>query len=108
MHRYNLNDMTLGWFIGNFSPSLHPNPEFEVGIKRFSKGDKEPAHYQLIATEWTCVVKGSIRIGDAKFSENDIVEIPPLEVADFEALEDAILVVVKCPSSPSDKVIVDN
>jgi hypothetical protein len=36
---------------------------------------------------------------------NEIAEIPPLERADFEALEDSILVVVKSPSMPNDKKI---
>jgi hypothetical protein len=104
MKRYKLEDMTLGWFVGNFSPSLYQNEFVEVGVKKFSKGETEPMHYQLTATEWTCVLTGRIRIGDLTFEENDIAEIPPLESADFEALEDCVLVVVKSPSIPSDKV----
>jgi hypothetical protein len=105
MQRYNLSNMTLGWFIGNFTPSLYTNAQVEVGVKRFTKGETEPSHYQLTATEWTCVVSGKIRIGENVFQENEIVEIPPLESADFEALEDSILVVVKSPSTPSDKIL---
>ena len=103
MQRFNLNDMSLGWFIGNFNPSLHKNEQIEVGVKRFKKGDTEPMHYQLTATEWTCVVQGRVRIGNDIFEQNEIVEIPPLESADFEALEDSLLVVVKSPSIPQDK-----
>jgi hypothetical protein len=51
------------------------------------------------------VVVGKIRLGQVEFVENEIAEIPPMESADFEALEDSILVVVKSPSRPSDKVI---
>jgi len=105
INRHNLDQMTLGWFIGNFTPTLHLNSEVEVGIKRFAKGDTEPSHYQIAATEWTCVVVGKIRLGQVVFVENEIAEIPPMESADFEALEDSILVVVKSPSRPSDKVI---
>jgi hypothetical protein len=104
MQKYNLAEMTLGWFIGNFTPSLFSNSEVEVGIKRFAKGDREPAHYQLTATEWTCVVVGKIRLGNSVYEENEIAEIAPLEIADFEALENSVLVVVKSPSKPSDKV----
>jgi hypothetical protein len=104
MKRYDLDKMTLGWFIGNFTPSLFQNDSVEVGVKRFAKGDTEPMHYQLTATEWTCVISGSIRLGNLTFEQNDIVEIPPLESADFEALEDCILVVVKSPSIPADKI----
>ena len=105
MNRHSLNDMKLGWFIGNFTPSLLLNTGVEVGVKRFSKGDTEPSHYQLTATEWTCVVIGKIRIGQNIFEESEIAEIPPLESADFEALEDSILVIVKSPSMPADKKI---
>ena len=98
--------MTLGWFIGNFTPSLNRNETFEVGVKRFVKGDIEPMHYQLIATEWTCVIQGRVRIGKNVFETNEIAEIPPLEVADFEALEDCVLVVVKSPSLPADKICI--
>jgi hypothetical protein len=96
--------MTLGWFIGNFTPSLYSNTEVEVGVKRFKRGDTEPSHHQLTAVEWTCVISGKIRIGQHVFEENEIVEIPPLESVDFEALEDSVLIVVKSPSLPSDKV----
>ena len=105
MNRYRLDDMKLGWFIGNFNPSLFKNENFEVGVKRFSKGETELSHYQLKATEWTCVIQGRIRIGRNILEENEIAEIVPLESADFEALEDCILVVIKSPSIPSDKVI---
>ena len=101
----NLNDMTMGWFIGNFSPSVYSNSTFEVGVKRFKKGDTEPSHHQISAIEWTCVISGTVRIGSHIFSENDIVEISPMESADFEALQDSILVVVKSPSIASDKVV---
>ena len=107
MKRFNLNDMKLGWFIGNFTPTLLENDLVEVGVKIFSKGQMEPRHYQLTATEWTCVVEGCIRIGDNIFEKYEIVEIPPLEDADFEALEDCVLVVVKSPSKPMDKIIVN-
>jgi hypothetical protein len=105
MNKFELSDMSLGWFIGNFNPSLYNNDSVEVGVKRFKKGQTEPFHYQLTATEWTCVIQGRVRIGEKTFEANEIAEIPPLESADFEALEDCILVVVKSPSIPADKVI---
>lgn len=105
MKRYFLENMKLGWFIGNFNPSLLKTESFEVGIKRFAKGERELTHHQTLATEWTCVIQGRIRIGMEIFEINEIAEIPPLESADFEALEDSILVVVKSPSFPSDKKI---
>ena len=104
MNRFNLSDMTFGWFIGDFAPSLHKNETVEVGVKRFKKGETEPLHFQLTATEWTCIIQGRVRIGEEIFEMNEIAEIPPLESADFEALEDSVLVVVKSPSIPKDKI----
>ena len=77
----------------------------EVGVKRFSAGDKELAHFQLTAHEITIVIEGEIRLGKELFQKDDVVLIPPLEVADFESISDAVLVCIKYPSSPSDKVI---
>ena len=104
VNKYSLDDMKLGWIIGDFQPTLLKNSTVEVGVKTFKKGDVEPLHHQVSATEWTCVIQGKIRIGDMVFLRNDIAEIPPLESADFEALEDSILLVIKSPSIPSDKV----
>lgn len=100
-----LSEFVGGWLVGNFSPSLHSNEEVEVCVKFFSKGDREPAHFQLTATEWTVVISGECRIGNIKLTKGEILEIPPLEVADFEAITDVALVAIKSPSLPSDKVI---
>jgi mannose-6-phosphate isomerase-like protein (cupin superfamily) len=105
MKRYKLTDMIGGWFIGNFEPSIYPSNDFEVCLKRYKKGDKEPAHFQHTATEYTLVVSGQIRLGEKFFGENEIIEIPPLEIADFESITDSVVVAIKTPSIPSDKEI---
>jgi mannose-6-phosphate isomerase-like protein (cupin superfamily) len=103
MKKYVLNEMVGGWFIGNFEPSVYNSKDFEVCLKRYKKGDKEAAHFQHTATEYTLVVSGRIRLGERHFGENEIIEIPPLEIADFESLTDSIVVAIKTPSNPSDK-----
>lgn len=105
---HSLEEMKFGWFIGNFNPSIFKTAEFEVGIKKFSKGQKEVSHFQKVATEWTCVISGRIRLGQHTFTENQIIEIKPFEELDFEALTDCILVVVKSPSIPEDKFLSSN
>ena len=92
-----------GWFLGAFSPSLLHTNDFEVCVKRYRKGDVEPVHYQLTATEFTYVISGLCRIGNVELEADDIIEIPPLASADFEALSDVVLVAVKTPSQPDDK-----
>ncbi len=102
----NLSDMKGGWFIGNFEPSLCHTNDVEVAVKRYKAKDREKEHYHKIATEYTLVVSGAIRMGGREYNKGDIVIIEPNEVTDFEALTDAVNVVVKIPGANNDKYIV--
>lgn len=103
-----LKNMEKGWFIGNFSPSLFKTNEVEVAVKYYSAGDTESKHYHKIATEYTVIVQGKIRMFDREFSEGDIVVCEPGEMTDFCALTDAINVVVKLPGANNDKYVCEN
>lgn len=94
-----------GWFIGNFLPVIHASKEIEVGVKLFKKGDLEASHMQRVATEITVLHSGKARIGNEFLLPGDILVIPPLVYADFEAIEDGSLTCVKFPSLPDDKVL---
>jgi hypothetical protein len=105
MQVYNLSEFRGGWFLGNFTPSIDQSKLFEVAVKKFLKGEKEPAHYQKIATEITVVVSGKIRLGVRVFNQNEIIRIEPFESVDFECLENCEIVCIKFPSLPEDKVL---
>lgn len=105
MESFSLKDFVGGWFIGDFEPTLYRNSHFEVSVKRYQVGSSEPTHFQLLSTEYTVVVSGRCRLGDVEFGPDDIIRIPPLEAAGFEALTDVVLVAIKTPSAPSDKVV---
>lgn len=105
MQVHNLSEFKGGWFLGNFTPSLHQSNCFEVAVKKFFKGDKEPAHFQKISTEITVVLMGKIRLGDRVFNSKEIIIIEPLESVDFECLENCEIVCIKFPSLPEDKVL---
>ena len=107
MKRHTLATYRDGWFCGRFSPSIIFSEDFEVAVKRFSAGDSEVMHYQLTATELTCVILGEVQIGGEVFGAGEICEIPPGISADFSSTTDSILVVVKAPSLPDDKVIAE-
>jgi hypothetical protein len=47
----NLKEMKLGWFVGNFEPSLYKTNDVEVAVKNYKKGDSEERHFHKIATE---------------------------------------------------------
>ena len=106
MEKFNLKDMTKGWFIGNFEPTVLKTNDVEVSIKKYIKGDHEGKHFHEIATEITAVVFGKIKMFDTVFVENDIIVIKPGEATSFEALEDTLTVVIKHPGVNDDKYLI--
>lgn len=101
-----IDEMIKGWFIGNFEPSLLKTNAVEVALKKYNKGDYEKAHYHKIATEFTVIVSGRVRMNGIEYGEGDIIVIEPNDATDFEALEDnTINVVVKIPGANNDKYL---
>ena len=101
-----IDEMTKGWFIGNFEPSLLKTNAVEVALKKYKKGDYEKAHYHKIATEFTVIVSGRVRMNGKEYIEGDIIVIGPNDSTDFEALEDnTVNVVVKIPGANNDKYL---
>ena len=101
-----LSDMVKGWFIGNFEPSLYKTNEVEVAVKKYIVGDKEDAHFHKIATEFTLILNGTVRMFVKEFGDGDIVVVEPGDVTAFECLSDAQTVVVKIPGVNNDKYVV--
>ena len=101
-----IDEMIKGWFIGNFEPSLLKTNAVEVALKKYNKGDYEEAHYHKIATEFTGIVSGRVRMNGIEYREGDIIVIEPNDATDFEALEDnTVNVVVKIPGANNDKYL---
>ena len=95
--------MVKGWFVGNFSPTLHQTQSVEVAVKRYRAGETETAHYHKIATEFTVVTQGEVEMNGKRYVSGDIVVIEPGDVTDFKALTDATTTVVKIPGATQDK-----
>ena len=106
MKHSRLEDMTKGWFVGNFTPTVLSTGDCEVAIKRYAAGDREGEHYHKIATEVTVVLSGRVRMAGREFSDGDIVTLEPGFATDFEALTDVVTVVVKHPGASNDKYVV--
>ena len=100
-----LSDMKRGWFIGNFEPSLLKTNDCEVAVQRYIKGDREARHFHRIATEYTCIISGRVRMNGREYGAGDIIVMEPGEPTDFECLEDAVNVVVKIPGVNHDKYL---
>ena len=103
-----LQNMIKGWFIGNFEPSLLKTNACEVAVKEYKKGDYEGKHYHKIATEFTVILSGRVKMNGIEYKEGDIIVMEPNEATDFECLEDGTKnVVVKIPGANNDKYIVE-
>ncbi|WP_374487347.1 cupin domain-containing protein [Zoogloea sp.] len=102
-----LEDMFKGWFVGNFEPSAHKTDSCEVAVKSYKAGEKEASHFHKVATEITLVLSGRVLMCGKEWSAGDVIVLEPGEVTDFEALTDAVNVVVKTPGASNDKYVVD-
>lgn len=102
----NLNDMVNGWFIGNFEPSLYKTNDLEAAVKSYEAGFIAEAHYHKIATEFTVIVSGQVRINGEVYGPGAIIVMEPGDVTDFEALTDVVNAVIKVPGPNNDKYIV--
>ena len=103
-----INQMTGGWFVGDFEPSILKTSQFEACVKYYSQGDREPSHFQKTAVEITVMINGQARMGQVVLNPGDIILLEPYEIADFEALTEVTLVALKTPSIPEDKVLAND
>jgi len=107
MNKLSIKDFVRGWLVGDFEPSLVKSKDLEVAIQYYKAGDQEPKHVHKIAREITVIAYGRVTMSGAEYLTGDIVDIPPGVPTDFFALEDSATVVIKTPSAPSDKYLVD-
>jgi hypothetical protein len=106
MELFKLNDLKGGWFAGNFEPTLYKTSDFEVAVKQYKKDDYEQKHYHKLATEFTVIVYGEVKMNDIKYTAGQIIRIDPGEATDFLVLSDiAITTVLKVPSMAEDKYL---
>ncbi len=108
MKLFQLDQMSKGWFVGNFDPTVVKTDAVEVAVKTYTAGQKEAAHFHKVATEVTVVVSGTVRMCGETFGAGAIIVLSPGETTDFEALTDAVNVVVKYPGAPNDKYLLSD
>jgi len=106
MKNERLENMFKGWFVGDFLPTVLSTKACEVAVKHYKAGEKEESHYHKVATEVTLVLSGQVRMNGHEWSDGDIIHLDPNEITNFEAISDAITVVVKTPSVENDKYVV--
>jgi quercetin dioxygenase-like cupin family protein len=106
MRKFRIEDMTRGWFIGDFDPVSFKTKNFEVGKGHHKKGETWDKHYHKLATEITLILKGKVKINDEIFVQGDIFIIEKNEVVEPLFLEETEYVVIKTISDKNDKYIV--
>ena len=99
----NISQMKEGWFIGNFEPSLLKTDEFEVAIKKYSKGEYHAPHHHKIATEINYLIRGLVNANYKTIQPGQVFIFEPYEIAECEFLEDTEILVIKTPCVPGDK-----
>ena len=107
MNHHRLDEMTRGWFVGDFTPAAFRTSDAEVAVQQYRAGDQEARHVHKVATEITLILGGRARMCGREWGHGDIVVLDPGEPTDFLALTDVTTVVVKSPSLPSDKYVLD-
>ena len=103
MKLFNLDDMTKGWFIGNFTPTVLSTNQVEVAVKKYKAGEYESVHHHKIATEITVIIEGKVKMNDVIYKAGAILVIEPNKSTDFLAVTDVTTTVVKFPGANDDK-----
>ena len=101
-----LKDMTRGWLIGDFEPSVLKTKDFEVGVLTHPAGEVWPAHYHPVGTEYNVLLEGKMNVCDKELEVGEIFVIHPGEIADPTFHEDCKILCVKVPGDSTDKVVV--
>ena len=99
----NIKDMTRGWFIGDFEPSILRTKDFEVGVLTHKKGEVWPKHYHALSTEYNLLIEGRMTVQGTQINPGDIFIFEPMEIADPVFHEDCKVLCVKVPSVIGDK-----
>ena len=107
MEIFDPNIMHRGWFCGNFLPTAYSTDKFEVGILTHKAGEHWPAHYHKESDEINYLLEGEMILNNVSLVAPVIFVIYKNEIADPTFITDCKLVVVKTPSVPSDKYIVE-
>jgi quercetin dioxygenase-like cupin family protein len=106
VEKHRLDQMTRGWFIGNFNPSVYMTNDFEVAVQTYAMGSIEAKHVHKVATEVTVIVSGRASINGIIYNDGDIIVMLPGEESEFSAITDVTTVVVKYPSCIGDKYVI--
>jgi translation initiation factor IF-1 len=107
MIKKHITDFKNGWFIGNFEPTLFKTKDFEVAVLHHKKGKVIEKHYQKIATEYNVLISGKMLANGVEINPGDVFVYNPLEITDVQVLEETVVICIKTPSIPEDKICIE-
>lgn len=106
MDVFNINQMSGGWWGGNFQPACFQSSNFEVCHATHTSGQYWQPHYHKIATEYNLLINGRMLMHDKEIKASEIFVLKPYEIANPVFLEDCCLTVIKSPSVKGDKYLI--
>ena len=105
MEIFKIEEMTGGWYAGDFHPVAYRTKDFEICYKKHVKGEEWSKHFHKEADEINYLRSGRMLIQCTELVSGDIFILRKNEVADPVFLEDCEVFIVKTPSVPGDKFI---
>ena len=103
----NIKDFVNGWFVGDFEPSIFKTKDFEVSVKSHKKGEETLPHYHSSSDEINLIINGRLCVNGQNLKKGNFFIYERNDVSDVEFLTDALLLIVRIPSAPNDKVLID-
>ena len=104
----NIKNYHRGWVIGDFTPSIFKEKDFEICITDHKKDEETQPHYHTSSTEINIILEGECVVNKRNLSKDDIFIYEKNDVSDVIFIQDTRLAVIRIPSAPNDKIIVDN
>ena len=102
MKKYDLKDMEMGYFVGDFEPTAYISKEIEISVKRYKKWTFDAGYYRRKNTEIIYIIKGCLDIDGKLYKKNSILVWEPGEVINIFAVQDSELLIIKTPGVKDD------
>lgn len=98
----NIENMKLGYFLGNFSPAIFNSENVEMAIKSYNFGNYEGGYYRKTDTEIFVVLLGKVEFNGKVLSKGGMIRYEPREVKHVFPVEDSQCLVVRFPGTKRD------
>jgi hypothetical protein len=95
-----------GWLVGDFTPCIQRETDYEVAYLSHNKGERWGYHYHKEAKEINVLVSGKMLLNNIEISTGDMFIIDNNIIACPIFLEDCKVLCIKLPSVPRDKYII--